>query len=76
VGVVAQPADDDPPARPQLAHHERQIEEGVAGVVAHEQDGPVRDALEPDHLGLGDASERRQNRRHPIHLAPVGRPGQ
>ena len=73
VGVLAEPAHHDPPARPQLAHHERQIEKRVAGVVAREHDRPVRDPVDSEHLGLGDSPERRQNRHEPVHLAPVGR---
>jgi hypothetical protein len=60
VGVLAQAADGDPAALPDLGHHERQIEEAVDGVVPDQERaviGQVPDAVE---LGLGDAPVRLQ----------------
>jgi hypothetical protein len=39
VGVLAQPADGDPAALPDLGQHERQVEEAVDGVVPGQRPG-------------------------------------
>jgi hypothetical protein len=37
VGVLAETANGEPAALPDLGHHERQVEEAVDGVVADQQ---------------------------------------
>jgi len=68
VTVLAQAAQHDPPARPQLDDHERQVQEAEDRVVADEQRAAVGDPIDSEELWGCHARQRRDHAGEPVQL--------